>query len=280
MSETGAGNGALATGGPNGWIRRAPDEPGCERIEAYFAGRAYEPHRHDTYAIGLTLTGVQSFNYRGERRVSLPGATMVLHPDELHDGEAGDAAGFRYRMLYIEPSQLQKALGGRPLPYVPGGISHDPDLHRATAALLEHLDGQLDGLEYEDAVYDLAWALERAGGSSSNGSTASIDYCAAEQARARLDDGLELSVSLAELEAAAGRDRWQLSRDFRRLYGTSPHRYLVMRRLDRVRAELRDGATLAAAAATAGFADQAHMSRHFKRAYGMTPGNWMRLLAA
>ncbi|WP_331459548.1 AraC family ligand binding domain-containing protein, partial [Nonomuraea sp. SBT364] len=24
------------------------------------------PHRHDTYAIGITLTGVQTFRYRGE----------------------------------------------------------------------------------------------------------------------------------------------------------------------------------------------------------------------
>jgi hypothetical protein len=38
---------------------------GIERLEAYFAGHGYDPHRHDTYAIGVTLSGVQLFDYRG-----------------------------------------------------------------------------------------------------------------------------------------------------------------------------------------------------------------------
>lgn len=46
------------------FIRLAPSGAGLERIEAYFTGHAYDPHRHDTYAIGLTLSGVQSFRFR------------------------------------------------------------------------------------------------------------------------------------------------------------------------------------------------------------------------
>lgn len=280
MSEQAAGTGAVIESGREGWIRRAPDEPGCERIEAYFAGRGYEMHRHDTYAIGLTLSGVQSFNYRGSRRDSVPGGTIVLHPDELHDGQAGAEGGFRYRMLYVEPALLQRALGGRPLPHVASGISHDPQLREATAALLEHLDGPLEGLEYHDAIHDLAWAVERAGDRRELRRTGMIDYRAAERARELLDASSDTAVTLAQLEAASERDRWQLCRDFRQLYGTSPHRYLVMRRLGRARGAIREGASLAVAAAEAGFADQSHMSRHFKRTYGMTPAAWVRLLAA
>ncbi|NWB64247.1 AraC family ligand binding domain-containing protein, partial [Pseudomonas sp. F1002] len=46
------------------WLHRAPHASGLERIEAYFAGFGFDPHRHDTYAIGRTLFGVQSFHYR------------------------------------------------------------------------------------------------------------------------------------------------------------------------------------------------------------------------
>ncbi|HBO7078925.1 AraC family ligand binding domain-containing protein, partial [Pseudomonas aeruginosa] len=84
---------------PRDWVRRAPQHGAVERIEAYFAGHGYDPHRHDTYAIGQTLAGVQSFRYRRSQRHSLPGGCLVLHPDELHDGEAGSQEGFRYRML-------------------------------------------------------------------------------------------------------------------------------------------------------------------------------------
>lgn len=278
MSERDAGNGAVS--GQGSWIRVAPDEPGCERIEAFFAGRAYELHRHDTYAIGITLSGVQSFTYRGERRHSLAGGAMVLHPDEAHDGEAGTERGFRYRMLYIEPALIQRALGGRALPYVPDGVSRDPRLLRAAAALLDGLDRQLDSLEYDDAVFDLANALAAASDDPGGQGAGLFDYRAAESARAHLDASLDAAVSLTDLEAAVGRDRWALSRDFRTLYGTSPHRYLVMRRLGRVKAALRAGDSLASAAAEAGFADQSHMGRHFRRAYGVTPAAWLRLLAA
>src|SRR5258708_19986419 len=59
---------------------------GLERVEARFVGQAFSPHRHDSYAIGLTLEGVQTFRYRGAQRLCLPGECHVLHPDELHDG--------------------------------------------------------------------------------------------------------------------------------------------------------------------------------------------------
>lgn len=43
------------------WILRAAPCGHVERIEAYFGGHGYDMHRHDTYAIGRTLSGVQSF---------------------------------------------------------------------------------------------------------------------------------------------------------------------------------------------------------------------------
>ncbi len=76
------------------WIRRAAPSSRVERIEAYFGGHGYDMHRHDTYAIGRTLAGVQSFHYRRGMQHSLPGGTIVLHPDEAHDGQAGTDAGF------------------------------------------------------------------------------------------------------------------------------------------------------------------------------------------
>jgi hypothetical protein len=96
-----------------GWIKLSADPRGCERIEAFFPGHAYEPHRHDTYAIGRTLAGVQQFRYRGATANGLPGTVIVLHPDEPHDGQAGTEAGFHYRMAYLDPASIQQALGGK-----------------------------------------------------------------------------------------------------------------------------------------------------------------------
>ncbi len=81
----------------------------------------------------------------------------------------------------------------------------------------------------------------------------------------------------AEMEAATGVTRYTLARHFRAALGTSPYRYLIMRRLDRVRSLIRAGAPLADAACACGFADQSHMTRHFKKAYGLPPGRWAAL---
>ena len=81
-----------AGGGTREYMRLGRSAHGLERVEARFVGQAFSPHRHDSYAIGLTLEGVQTFRYRGAQRQCLPGECHVLHPDELHDGGSGSAA--------------------------------------------------------------------------------------------------------------------------------------------------------------------------------------------
>lgn len=257
------------------WFQRAPDSGGLERIEAFFSGHGYDLHRHDTYAIGRTLSGVQSFQYRGGWRHSLPGGTMVLHPDEVHDGEAGTEDGFKYRMLYVKPALIQQMLGGQPLPFIKTGISTDPRLFAATEVLLQSIDRPLDPLEQQDALFDLAQAMSAVSGVPSH--RQSFDYLAAERAREFMHSALDQSVTLDQLAEHSGRDRWSLSRDFRLLFGTSPYRYLTMRRLDLVRSLLIQGESLTNAALIAGFSDQSHMTRQFGKTYGLSPARWMKM---
>ena len=84
-------------------------------------------------------------------------------------------------------------------------------------------------------------------------------------------------VSLAELETIANLNRWQFSRDFKTFFGTSPHRYLIMRRLELAQQLLAEGVSSSRAAVCAGFADQSHFIRHFRKNYGLTPQNWVQL---
>lgn len=260
------------------WIRRSGGPSGIERIEAFFHGHGYEMHRHDTYAIGVTLGGVQSFNYRREKRHSLPGQIIVLHPDEEHDGEAGTSAGFTYRMVYVAPALLQEALGEKPLPFVPGGISDNARLRAAVHAMLLDEEAHSDTLAEDDALFDLAAALDAAAGSPAQRHCG--DFRAAQKAREYIHDALDRPVTLDELALASGRDRWSLSRDFRSFFGTSPHRYLTMRRLDLVRGLMLRGHSLADCAASAGFADQSHMTRQFMKAYGVSPAKWLKIVDA
>ncbi|KWI90926.1 AraC family transcriptional regulator [Burkholderia ubonensis] len=257
------------------WISRSEATQGIERIEAYFRGNAYSMHRHDTYAIGLTLAGVQCFHYRRSLRSSVPGQTMVLHPDEAHDGQAGTHEGFRYQMIYVQPAAIQAVLGGKPLPFIDGGVTTDPRLFDATRAALSRMRDGAEPLERDDAIVDLALALDIASGARPTRKPE--DFAAVQRAREYLQDACTGPVTLDTLAAISGRDRWSLSRDFRTFYGTSPYRYLTMRRLEAARAMMLRGVPLADAAVAAGFSDQSHMTRHFRSAYGISPARWLTM---
>ncbi len=261
---------------PCDWIRFAPSQPGLERIEAFFAGHAYDPHRHDTYAIGYTVGGVQSFDYRGARADSTRGSVMVLYPDEVHDGRAGTKAGFLYRMLYIEPRLIRNALGEKTmsLPFVRSAVLRNQCLMAALRPALDDLDRDLEALETDQVVLAIAEALLALDAFSKNRSLAATCSTAVELARQFLDAHFERVVASEELEALTGLDRYALARHFRTRLGTSPYRYLTMRRLDHVRFLVRAGHSLADAAFACGFADQSHMTCQFKRAYGLSPSRW------
>lgn len=251
---------------------------GIERIEAAISRYAYAPHRHDTYAIGVTLKGVQTFSYRGARRASLPGQCLILHPDEIHDGAAGDETGLRYRMLYLDPAILSGALAplGQGLPFIADPVVTDAALLRLSLSILAVEDTRFARLEIDGLVAELAPVLIRLGGEVGRRTTAR-PIKRVHKVRDYLDANRFSQVGSDELEDVAGLDRFTIARQFRRQFGTSPHRYLLMRRLSSARERISLGEPLADIAADTGFADQAHFSRHFKKAFGMTPGRWGQL---
>ena len=263
------------------WIRAAPAAPGLARVEVRFARGGFAPHRHDDYVVGVTVAGVQEFRYRGVAERCLAGELFVLHPDERHDGHAGTDDGFRYRTLYVEPRLIADALGGaRSLPFARRAVSNDGALAAAIAPAFEDLESPLEPLQRDQLVLELADALAAADRSRPPVPCVTVDSRAIARAREFLDARIRRGAGSAELEMVAGLSRWELSRQFRAALGTSPHRYLVLRRLDRARALIRGGVTLAETASATGFADQSHLTRHFLRAYGVTPGRWSTLSAA
>ncbi|WP_319519499.1 AraC family transcriptional regulator [uncultured Martelella sp.] len=265
-------------------IVTAPAEDGIERIEARFSGNVFSPHRHDTYALGLTIAGVQTFSYRGAARFSTPGRLIILSPDELHDGGAGGEDGLIYRMLYISPDRISAALENmsrfRSLPFVQAPVVDDPGLRSSLTEALGELDSEMGELKRDDLTAEIAGHLLRLGDAGAQGTRGPLARKALLRCRDYLAESVETNIGSETLEALSGLDRFSLSRQFRAAFGTSPHRFLVQRRLQRTKALIASGETLAAAALSAGFADQSHMTRHFRKTYGMTPGRFQALTTA
>src|SRR2546423_10619534 len=97
-------------------IKFGPSVHGIERAGIYLSTYAFEPHRHYTYAIGITTAGAPTFHYRGSRHICLPGQLPVLHPGEAHDGPAGTDGGIGARNFFIPPPRALDAPFAGPLP--------------------------------------------------------------------------------------------------------------------------------------------------------------------
>jgi AraC-like DNA-binding protein len=275
-----AGAGLERSCGAGDWVRGRAPVGGVELLRAWFGGRAYARHRHDTYAIGVTEAGVQVFDYRGRVERSTPGEVVVLHPDEAHDGRAGDEGGFGYRIVYVEPARIAaavRAIRGHaaPLPFVREPVSRSSTLARAVTAAFRVAP---EPLALDALVLRLAEGLVEGDPDSQPVGAPRLDQAALDRARAFLD-GRRAIVRSTELESVTGLSRYELARQFRVRYGTSPYRYSLMRRLDFARGRLRGGTPLADLALGAGFADQAHFTRMFKAAYGLTPARYARITA-
>ncbi len=274
-----AGEGLERSCSAGDWLRARGPIGGIELLQAWFSGRAYVKHRHDTYAICVTEVGVQTFDYRGKVESSRPGQVVVLHPDEAHDGRAGAEGGFGYRQVYVDPACIADAVAairGRPtaLPFVRDPVSDNRTL---AAAVTDAFRSPLEPLARDTLVLRLAAGLlERDPNAHSAVPPRRLDHGALSRGRAFLDSQ-RASVPSGDLEAVTGLNRYELARQFRALYGTSPHRYALMRRLDFARDQLRGGVPLAELALAAGFADQPHFTRMFRSAFGVTPGRYARL---
>ena len=136
-----------------------PPAAGLQRLRAGFSGHAYDRHRHETYAVGVTETGLQCFHYRGAAWASTTGRVIVLYPDEVHDGHAGAPTGFVYSMLYVDPSLIAAALRGRALPFCGEPVFDDPALRRVLANAFVDFPQPIEDLTFPTFVTALAEAL-------------------------------------------------------------------------------------------------------------------------
>lgn len=258
------------------WIHQMQAGDGVELLEAWFQGLAYQKHRHDTYAIGVTESGVQAFDYRGAVHVSTPGDVVVLHPDECHDGYAGSGLGFGYRQLYVDPGlifEAVRALCGRrcSLPFVRQPVVTSAKL---AVAIQGAFEDHRHPLAIDELIVQLADGLVDADGTCTRLPVPRhLDAAAIERARQFLAAEKHV-VRSWELEAVTGLSRYELARQFRVVVGTSPYRYSLMRRVGLARALIARRRPLVDVALATGFADQAHFTRMFTAAFGITPARY------
>jgi len=92
-----------------------------------------------------------------------------------------------------------------------------------------------------------------------------------------LRENLDGQIGLANLAHECGLSISHFTRSFRRSFGISAHRYLVLQRIEKAKLLLSNSAfALSDVALQAGFSDQAAFNRTFNAVVGIPPGQWRR----
>jgi AraC-like DNA-binding protein len=254
---------------------------GVDLLRAEASTHRYARHSHEGYAVGVVEAGAHAFAARGELWTAIPGRVVIVNPDVAHDGgPATHDGGYSYRMFYVDGAVLTAAIedaAGRGVatPFFRHAVVSD-------ATLADRLSGLHRALEHPDArleretllITALVGLAQRHGKAAPHSNLCVRTPRVVELARSYLEENFAEDLSLAELAALAGVNRFYLLRAFRRCLGLPPHLYQTQLRLRHAKRLMLAGEPPAMAAAAAGFADQSHLIRKFKAAYGVTPGQY------
>jgi AraC-like DNA-binding protein len=241
--------------------------------------RHYGRHSHGTFGFGLVETGAHRSSSGRGTVDAYAGQIVTTNPGEVHDGRPLGGPSRSWCTVYVEPATLAAMDPARQGDIaITRPVLADAELAKATRGLLHALRawqrGEAEALACEEGlVQACGLLLQRHTTWRGDEDAAAVPLAAV---RERLAADLLAPPSLADLAAQAGLSRFQLLRRFAALHGCTPHAFVMQQRAERARALIRQGSTLAEAAAAGGFADQSHMTRIFTRQFGFTPGAWQR----
>lgn len=269
----------------NDWLElRQHADTGIETIRAHFEGHAYDPHWHDSYLVGITLSGTQEFHCRRERYRSTPGDAFLLEPGEIHDGDAPVAGGFTYLTFYLDERWLSSTLRGLyesvPCSYslhFSRTMAREPQLAGAIARTFHALHSEEMRIVQQSTMDDLLGQLTRHSQWRKRLPSHLQSTAVAHRARDYLHAHMGENIGLSDLARETGTDRFTLTRCFKREFHLSPHAWLIQLRLANARSMLARGEQPASVAAALGFADQSHLGRWFQRAYRLSPAHYRKL---
>jgi AraC-like DNA-binding protein len=275
-----------ATGQTRDWARFQPGAvPGMTVMQAHFTDHAFERHSHETYSIGYTLSGVQTFHCGGSLHASRRGDIILFNPDEPHDGQRGTQEGFGYAMLYVPQDVVDDCrdagAGAPPGRYFNRVVVHDPAMAGVIARTVSATGQAKESLRAQELTRDmLVRLLGKYGESATRSGAASAGVRRMERLRDYLCAHYAEDVTVDMLAREAGLSRVHLTRAFTASFGVPPHIYLNAVRLRHAKEALLRGGQLSDVAAACGFADQSHFSRRFKGSVGLSPGAWLRQMTA
>ncbi|MDQ8756194.1 AraC family transcriptional regulator [Sphingosinicella sp. LHD-64] len=245
--------------------------PGIELVSVAYPERAFPPHSHPEFVIGVVIGGAETLQVGRQVSLAPSGTTLLLHPDEVHANSSIGPEPLRYRVMYV-PRETMSAWLPETLTF-PSPVSRAPSLFDAVLRSHRILDRPNDRLTQEAAFAALLDELAK-GADLAERTSDGKTHCGVARVRDFIDECSAGDFSLDDLAALAGLSRFHFLRIFKQATGLTPVAYRNQRRVEAARRLLRGGLPIAEIALATGFADQSHLTRQFQRLVGTSPARY------
>jgi AraC-like DNA-binding protein len=241
----------------------------------------YAKHSHETFSIGAVTGGRSVYVNRHASEWVGAGAVVMMNPDDVHACNPVADERWSYLMLHVDVAwltKLQHELGfteNHVFRAFSQTMTLEPVLFDGLTRLYAVLvDGDADTLRKQGAAITFFSDVQQ----KLNPAPAKPDRDASHRQLTRaaefIAENCTQALKLEDVCNAADMSASHLIRAFKQHYGMTPHAYLINRRIQYSREQLRRGRLIADVALDAGFADQAHLQRTFKRLVAATPGQY------
>jgi AraC-like DNA-binding protein len=220
----------------------------------------------ETYTIARVESGHSEWWRGGELRRSAPGSLLITQPGDVHRDVSRDGP-ITLQIVSLQVATVEGAIGKVRLD---GHLAANDERAAAFQRLHAAVRACADRLALDVAIAEAIEALAMIGDARCE-HTRPVRR-AIELLRAQLAE----SVTLDDLAAHAGLDKFHLCRAFRAQVGVPPYAYLTLLRIVRAKELLAAGMRPRDIALLVGFYDQSQLNRHFRRIVGTTPAQYAR----
>ncbi len=273
-----------------------PGQPYYVAHSAAPGNATYPLHHHEEYEVFYVVSGRLIYAIEGRRYTLEPGCMLIIPPYRLHQPCTYSGQPYE-RIVFSFSAALPQTLSEpgcdlteclrRAVEDHCEFLRLDEDCSSAWTALTAELYREQlrtdfgTQLQRKTLLTQLFILLNRIaqGGSQLH---APIDTTEAWVAQVAdyIDTHYAEHITTKTLEAQFYRSRYQITREFTRIVGCAPHRYLLQKRLLNAQQLLRRGVAPQQAAAQCGFRDYTSFYRNFCSTYGTAPRAYQRSVAA
>lgn len=254
------------------WIKHFPNR----RFQTRLSGSDFEPHQREFHIFALIKQGQLQLRYRERNYILSEGDTILIPAGEIHAYSTLNNSDSIVWFHYIDTIEALNASGHLLLPELESILSSKTHTRAFSKPLFESIEQPLAPSKYLHWLKNLVDALSDLGKEKRLVETTDIHSLI--KAKLYIQEHLEEPFCLETISERFCINKWQLSRQFKPVFGVSLFQHIHASRMVLAKDLLTQQHKITDVALSLGYSDQSHFTRFFKRFVGISPKKWIQLV--